>query len=383
MNALSVMVIACPCALGLATPIAVSLATSEAAKHGALVKNAESLERIGTTNMVVFDKTGTLTSGTISVVEIIDFSGKGETNVLSLAGSVELKSPHPIAKAIVEHCKANNIEVGNNNFQTWKYVRGMGVVGNTKEGQAIIAGNMQLIAQSGISLDQDIQSKIRALSQEGSSYLLVAKDTNLEGMIVLRDSIRPDAAESVQLLNKMGIEVAMVTGDNELVARNVAQQVGIKLENVFYQVSPEGKADLIRTKLTNKSVAMVGDGVNDVVGLSAADTSIAMGGGTDIATEAADITMTREDLRTIPNLILLSRKSISNIKQNLFLSFVYNIVAMPMAAYGLLNPMIAAAAMSASSLCVVTNSLRLKNVKLLPLSERNVDKRDETVVNIP
>jgi len=356
LNFIAVMVIACPCALGLATPTAIMVGTGLGAANGILIRNAESLEsalRIGT---VVLDKTGTITTGKPKVTDLHIFDGYERSEVVSLAAALENRSEHPIGRAIVEY--AEDTAYSNVNITEFKAIPGLGLTGTIKNKKMII-GNARIMNEFGITVNLN---KLMAKIISGTS-VYIAIEQKIAGIFYISDSIAPNAETGIKRLKEIGLKVIMVTGDNKETARLMANQAGI--ENVIAEVLPKNKADIIKDLQTKgNKVAMVGDGINDSPALAQADLGIAIGTGTDIAIETADITLIKNNLIGISQSINLSRKTLRTIKQNLFWAFIYNIIGIPIAALGLLNPMFAAAAMALSSVSVVSNSLRLKRAKL-------------------
>ncbi len=359
MNAIAVLVIACPCTLGLATPTAIMVGTGRGATLGVLIKNAESLERAHKINTIVFDKTGTITSGTPSVTDIQGFDGIDEQIVLRLAASLEKKSEHPLGTAIVR--EATNRSLVLVETDSFRSLTGFGVEG-TVIGRKAAVGSEKMMRDA--SIDTAIASSaILRFSEQGKTSILVAADGKLLGIIAVADTLHPASEKAAAELKEMGFELVLLTGDNSRTARAIAAQAGI--EKVFAEILPQDKAAKIKElQSAGKIVAMVGDGMNDAPSLAQADVGIAVGTGTDIAMETADITLMKSDLRGVLRAIRLSRQTMRTIKQNLFWAFVYNSIGIPLAAMGLLNPMFAAGAMALSSVSVVTNSLRLRGVKL-------------------
>ncbi|MGA3287791.1 MAG: heavy metal translocating P-type ATPase [Bacteroidota bacterium] len=359
MNAIAVLVIACPCALGLATPTAIMVGTGRGASLGVLIKNAESLERAHKINTIVFDKTGTITSGTPSVTDIQGFNGADEHAVLHLAASLEKKSEHPLGTAIVREAK--NCSLVLEEADSFHSHTGFGVEGTVK-GRRAVVGSEKMMRDASIDIAPASSAIIR-FSEQGKTPILVAADGKLIGMIAVADTLRPASNKTAAELKEMGFELVLLTGDNSRTARAIAAQAGI--EHVFAEVLPQEKAAKIQElQSMGNIVAMVGDGMNDAPSLAQADVGIAVGTGTDIAMETADITLMKSDLRGVLRAIRLSRQTMRTIKQNLFWAFVYNSIGIPLAAMGMLNPMFAAGAMALSSVSVVTNSLRLRGVKL-------------------
>ncbi len=383
-NAIAVLVVACPCAMGLATPTSIMVGTGKAAEHGVIIRDAEALEVAGKINSVVLDKTGTITKGEPSVTDVIVFSNGNESEVVRYAASLEKLSEHPIAQSIVAYAaslgassshpldKAVKAAAGDDVFpvKNFKAVPGYGIEGDLelKTGsKKFYFGNLSMMKEKGIDT-RAFQPQMEGLEREGKTLLLLADEKNFLGIIAVADTIKSTAVEAVKKLKKLGLEIWMITGDNERTADAIAKTVGI--EKVMARVLPQDKASKIKLlQEQGKKVAMVGDGINDAPALTQADVGIAIGTGTDIAIESADITLVSGDPMGIVNAILISRKTLVNIRQNLFWAFIYNIVLIPVAAgtlwpyYGiLLNPILAGGAMAFSSLSVVLNSLRLKRV---------------------
>ena len=357
--AVSVLVIACPCALGLATPTALLTGTGRGAQLGILIKGAEVLEDTRTVDTVVLDKTGTVTSGQLSVAAVTPVSGYSRDQVLDLAATVEQHSEHPIARAVAAATP--------HRFPVSGFVSapGGGVRAHVADGmhsRSVVVGRTTWLSENGVRLDGAQLDALRRAQEGGFTTILVAVDGALVGFVDLRDTVKDDAREAVARLKELGLRPMLLTGDNEPVARAVAAEAGIAAEDVVADVSPEGKVAVVRDLQDDgRVVAMVGDGVNDAAALAQADLGIAMGAGTDAAIEAADITVVRSDVGSVPTAIALSRRTLSIIKSNLFWAFAYNTVAIPVAAAGLLNPVIAGAAMDFSSVFVVLNSLRLRS----------------------
>ena len=352
--AISVLVIACPCALGLATPTSIMVGTGRAAENGILFKGGEYVERTHQVDTVVFDKTGTLTHGKPEVTYF-----EGDKDILALVAPAENNSEHPLATAIVNYAKQHKVNLVNvTNYQT---LPGHGI-------QAIIDDSMLFVGNQKLMLDhqiniQSIKQKMKQMEAEGHTVMLIAYDGKLRGMIAVADTVKASAKEAIQQLSSMNIRTVMLTGDNERTAKAIAKEVGI--DQVIAGVLPEDKAHHITQLQEQKhNVAMVGDGINDAPALVKADIGIAMGTGTEVAIEAADITILGGDIQLVPKAIHASHKTIRNIKQNLFWAFGYNIAGIPIAAMGLLAPWIAGAAMALSSVSVVSNALRLKRMKL-------------------
>jgi Cu+-exporting ATPase len=357
-NFVAILIIACPCALGLATPTAIVVGTGLGAGKGILIKNGESLELAHKINAVVFDKTGTITEGEPHVSDILPFDIE-RNELVKLAASVENKSEHPLAAAIVDYAKKEKIglmEVG-----AFDSIPGKGIIADIN-GSKIIAGNSKIMNENGIDLGQ-YENEIAGLNKDGKITIYFAIRGKLKGIIGIEDPIRETSAEAIRLLKEMNIEAVMISGDNKKTAAAIAERVGI--DKFIAEALPEDKAaEISKLQKEGKLVAMVGDGVNDAPALALSDVGIAIGAGTDAAIEASQITLVKGDLMGVVNSIKLSRQTIKTIKQNLFWAFIYNTAGIPLAAFGLLNPMFAALAMSFSSVSVVTNSLRLKNYKL-------------------
>lgn len=369
LNFVAVMIIACPCALGLATPTAIMVGTGRGAEQGVLVKDAEALEIAHKVKTIVLDKTGTLTLGKPKVQDVIvnPELGIGEQELLAPAASVEKNSEHPLARAVVEKAKEEKIELLEvKNFQA---MPGRGVYGEIND-LKIFVGTEELMNEHSIEIPHEVKRQKQKLEDEAKTAVVVAKDNKILGLITIADTLKPNAKEAVARLKKLGLEVFMITGDNWRTGRAIAMEAGI--ENVLAQVLPQDKAEKIKElQRQGKKVAMVGDGINDAPALAQSDVGIAIGTGTDIAMESSKVTLMRGDLFGIPFAINLSKTTLSIIKQNLFWAFFYNTVLIPVAAgvlypfFGiLLNPVLAAAAMAFSSISVVLNSLRLKRRKI-------------------
>jgi Cu+-exporting ATPase len=358
-SAVSVLVIACPCALGLATPTAIMVGTGKGAENGILIKGGEYLEMTYKLNAVVLDKTGTITKGQPEVTDVIALGGMDNSEALRLAAIAEKGSEHPLGAAVYDRGKKENDEVPDP--EQFEAVPGKGVRA-VIDGKEIFIGTRKLMQEIDVNTDS-AESVAAKLEDEGKTAMLMAVGGRLEAVIAVADTLKEGSGEAIEELKKMGIDVYMITGDNRRTAAAIAKQVGI--ENVLAEVLPENKAEEVeKLKKQGKKVAMVGDGINDAPALATADIGMAIGTGTDVAIEAADITLMRGDLKTIPAAIRLSRRTMLKIKQNLFWAFIYNIIGIPFAALGLLNPMIAGGAMAFSSVSVVTNSLSLKRSKL-------------------
>ncbi|WP_293695781.1 cation-translocating P-type ATPase, partial [uncultured Agrococcus sp.] len=357
--AVAVLIIACPCALGLATPTALLVGTGRGAQMGVLIKGPEVLESTKKVDTIVLDKTGTVTTGKMTLTDVIAADGVDRAELLRIAGGLEDFSEHPIARAIAAGATA---EVGDlPTPESFENIEGKGVQG-VVEGRAVLAGRGSLLADWSIHLDGRLKSAKRDAERQGKTAIVVGWDGSARGVLVVSDQIKPTSAQAIAQFRQLGLTPVLLTGDNRTVAEQVAAEVGI--EQVFAEVLPKDKVDVI-TKLQSdgRTVAMVGDGVNDAPALAQADLGLAMGTGTDVAIEAADITLVRGDLRAAADAIRLARRTLSTIKTNLFWAFAYNTAAIPLAALGLLNPMLAGAAMALSSVFVVSNSLRLRTFK--------------------
>ena len=357
-NAVAVLVIACPCALGLATPTAIMVGTGKAAENGILIKSGEHLERAHKMDTIIFDKTGTITKGEPEVTDILSFNNIKEDEVLRIAASVEKVSEHPLGYSIVQHAQDKNIKL--TDTKEFMSISGMGLSA-VFEDKDVLIGNRRLMKENNLSLD-NFEDEMLRLEREGKTAMLIALDGVISGIIVVADQIKETSLNAIKELQAMGLDVYMITGDNERTAKAIAKQVGIA--NVLADVLPENKSEAVeRLKSEGKHVGMVGDGINDAPALAAADVGFAIGTGTDVAMEAADITLMRGDLNGVVTAIRLSHRTMKTIKQNLFWAFFYNSIGIPFAALGFLNPMVAGAAMAFSSVSVVTNSLRLKKFK--------------------
>ncbi|MEL7565739.1 MAG: copper-translocating P-type ATPase [Dehalobacterium sp.] len=358
-SAVSVLVIACPCALGLATPTAIMVGTGKGAEKGILIKGGEHLEMAYKINAVILDKTGTITKGEPAVTDIISIDGTDSEEILKLAVAAEKNSEHPLGVAIYEKGKADLKSISDP--EKFEAIPGRGVLA-VIGGANVYLGTRKLMMENNIPLN-DVEATVARLEEEGKTAMLMAVNNTLRGVIAVADTVKENSQDAISDLQKMGIKVYMITGDNKRTAQAIAKQVGI--DHVLAEVLPEKKAEEVE-KLKNAGmvVAMVGDGINDAPALATSDVGMAIGTGTDVAMEAADITLMRGDLRSIPMAIRLSRKTIRKIRQNLFWAFIYNVIGIPIAAAGLLNPIFAGGAMAFSSVSVVTNSLSLKRVKL-------------------
>jgi P-type Cu+ transporter len=365
--AVAVLIIACPCAMGLAVPTAVMVSTGKGAELGVLIKGGEALQRAGDIRTVVLDKTGTITEGRPTVTDVVAVPGWAgrEDELLRLVASIEASSEHPLADAIVRRAKEGGLALAEAaDFQS---VTGRGATG-TVDGRALLAGNEALMADHGLRVDVLADDAAR-LTGDAKTPVYVAVDGELAGLLAVADPIKPSSREAIARLRKMGLQVVMLTGDNPRTADAVARQAGV--DRVVAGVLPEGKvAEIRRLQEAGQVVAMVGDGINDAPALAQADVGIAIGTGTDIAIEASDVTLMRGDLRGVASAIALSRSTMRTMKQNLFWAFIYNVVGIPVAAgvlypaLGLLlSPILASAAMAFSSVSVVANSLRLRRFR--------------------
>ncbi|WP_245884276.1 heavy metal translocating P-type ATPase [Hartmannibacter diazotrophicus] len=364
--AVSVLIIACPCALGLATPMSIMTATGRGAQAGVLIKDAEALERFAHVDTLIVDKTGTLTEGKPKLTDVIAFDGHDEAEILSLAASLERGSEHPLAEAIVDGAADRGADV--RQATDFEAITGKGVKGRVG-GRDVALGNAAMMASLNAK-DHEAAERADALRAEGKTAMFIAVDGRIAGLVAVADPIKPTTAEAIRHLHESGLKIIMATGDNEVTARAVAEKLGI--DEIRADVLPEGKQALIEEiRAAGGKVAMAGDGVNDAPALAAADVGIAMGTGADVAVESAGFTLVKGDLTGIVRARTLSQVTIRNIKQNLFFAFAYNTVGVPIAAgilypvFGvLLSPMIAAAAMSLSSVSVIANSLRLRTIRL-------------------
>ncbi|WAL41614.1 heavy metal translocating P-type ATPase [Brevibacterium sp. BRM-1] len=357
--AVAVLVIACPCALGLATPTALLVGTGRGAQMGVLIKGPEVLESTRKVDTIVLDKTGTVTTGKMTLVEAITEPGVDRAELLRLAGALEDASEHPIAQAIA---KGAVQEIGQlPTPEDFANIEGKGVQG-VVDGRGVLVGRESLLADWSQHLSSDVAAAKAAAEDEGKTVVAVGWDGQARGILVVADAVKPTSAEAIQGLKDLGLTPVLLTGDNEAVAKRIAAEVGI--EKVIAEVLPKDKVDVVtRLQDAGKVIAMVGDGVNDAPALAQADLGLAMGTGTDVAIEASDITLVRGDLRAAVDAIRLSRRTLGTIKSNLFWAFAYNVAAIPVAALGMLNPMLAGAAMAFSSVFVVGNSLRLRGFR--------------------
>jgi Cu+-exporting ATPase len=357
--AVAVLIIACPCALGLATPTALMVGTGRGAQLGILIKGPEVLEDSRRVDTIVLDKTGTVTTGTMTLLDVIAADGEHPDEVLRLAGALEDSSEHPIAKAIA---KGARDKVGDlPAVEDFANVEGLGVQG-VVDGHAVVVGRQRFLADWSQLLPETLMALTRQAESQGKTVVAVGWDGKARAVLVVADAVKPTSSEAIRQMRALGLTPIMLTGDNEAAARTIADEVGI--DTVIAEVLPQDKVETVkRLQGEGKVVAMVGDGVNDAAALAQADLGLAMGTGSDVAIEASDLTLVRGDLRAVPDAIRLSRKTLATIKGNLFWAFAYNIAALPLAAAGLLNPMLAGAAMAFSSLFVVSNSLRLRTFK--------------------
>ncbi|MGW0071500.1 heavy metal translocating P-type ATPase, partial [Streptosporangium sandarakinum] len=353
--AVAVLIIACPCALGLATPTALLVGTGRGAQMGILIKGPEVLESTRRIDTIVLDKTGTVTEGKMTLTDVLLAEGEDRDEVLKLAGALEHASEHPIAQAIARAAQSTAT------VEDFANVEGLGVQGIV-DGHAVLVGRPKLLAEWSQHLPVELERAFQEAQAAGRTAVAVGWDGKARAVLVVADVVKPTSKEAIQRLRALGLTPVLLTGDNEAVARTVAAEVGI--DEVIAEVLPKDKVDVVKKlQAEGKRVAMVGDGVNDAAALAQADLGLAMGTGTDAAIEASDLTLVRGDLRVAADAIRLSRRTLGTIKGNLFWAFAYNVAALPLAALGLLNPMIAGAAMAFSSVFVVTNSLRLRGFK--------------------
>ena len=357
--AVAVLIIACPCALGLATPTALLVGTGRGAQLGILIKGPEVLESTRHVDTVVLDKTGTVTTGAMTLLDVITADGEDPAEVLRLAGAVEDGSEHPVARATAKGARDKLGELPS--VEDFANVAGLGVQG-VVDGHALVVGRRQLLADWGQQLPPNLDTAMREAQSQGRTAIAVGWDGQARAVLVVADAVKPTSKEAIEQLRGLGLEPIMLTGDNEAAAHAIAEQVGV--HEVYAEVLPQDKVDVVkRLQDEGRVVAMVGDGVNDAAALAQADLGLAMGTGTDVAIEASDLTLVRGDLRAAADAIRLSRRTLATIKGNLFWAFAYNVAALPLAAAGLLNPMLAGAAMAFSSVFVVSNSLRLRRFR--------------------
>jgi Cu+-exporting ATPase len=367
--AVAVLIIACPCALGLATPTALMVGTGRGAQLGILIKGPEVLESTRRVDTVVLDKTGTVTTGHMTLKDVVAAEGEDVDEVLRLAGALEHASEHPIARAVADAAQSR---VGTlPPVEDFVNVEGLGVQGVVVEGDrshAVLVGRPRLLEEWSQRLGPELQDALEAAQADGATAIAVGWDGRARGVLVVSDAVKPTSKEAIAQLRALGLQPVLLTGDNEPTAQAVAREVGIDVspDTVIADVLPADKVDVVkRLQASGRVVAMVGDGVNDAAALAQADLGLSMGTGTDVAIEASDLTLVRGDLRVAADAIRLSRRTLRTIKGNLFWAFAYNVAALPLAAAGLLNPMLAGAAMAFSSVFVVTNSLRLRRFQPL------------------
>jgi Cu+-exporting ATPase len=353
--AVAVLIVACPCALGLATPTALMVGTGRGAQLGLLIRGPEVLESTRAVDTVLLDKTGTVTTGQMFLAEVVPAPGEDAATILRVAGAAEAASAHPVARAIAAAAASDAAVPPVEDFVS---LDGLGVTG-TVEGREVVVGRLRLLEERSVSIPEQLSYAVSAAQQRGATAVVVGWDGVARGMIAVADTVKPSSADAVRELRRLGLRPVLLTGDNQAAATHVARQVGI--DDVVADVLPQGKVDAVKAlQAQGRTVAMVGDGVNDAAALAQADLGLAMGTGSDVAIEASDLTLVRGDLRTAPDAIRLARRTLGTIKGNLVWAFAYNVAAIPLAALGLLNPMIAGGAMALSSVFVVTNSLRLR-----------------------
>lgn len=356
---IAVLVIACPCALGLATPTSIMAGSGRSAEYGILFKGGEHLEATHRLDTVILDKTGTVTNGKPVLTDVIVADGFNEEEILRLVGAAEKNSEHPLAEAIVEGIKEKKIDIPSS--ETFEAIPGFGIE-SVVEGKQLLIGTRRLMKKFDIDIEE-VSKSMEELEREGKTAMLIAINKEYAGIVAVADTVKDTSKAAIARLKKMGLDVVMITGDNTQTAQAIAKQVGI--EHVIAEVLPEGKAEEVKKlQAQGKKVAMVGDGINDAPALATADIGMAIGTGTDVAMEAADITLIRGDLNSIADAIFMSKMTIRNIKQNLFWALAYNGLGIPIAAFGFLAPWVAGAAMAFSSVSVVLNALRLQRVKL-------------------
>ncbi|MBF0215826.1 MAG: copper-translocating P-type ATPase [Candidatus Omnitrophica bacterium] len=366
-SAISVLIIACPCALGLATPMSIMVGVGKGAQSGILIKNAEAVEKCEKVTHILTDKTGTLTAGKPQVTATVTANGWDERSLLSIAASIEQSSEHPLARSVVDHAKEK--EYALESVDGFQSVTGGGVKGKVN-GKAVLLGKQKFIEDNGIALPEELKKKSDALQENAETVVWVAVDGKIAGILGIADPIKKTTPDAILALHKMGLKVVMLTGDNEKTAKAIAKELGIA--DVYAGLEPKGKQEIVKKlRSEGRKVMMAGDGINDAPALAEADVGVAMGTGTDVAIESAGITLVKGDLNGIVKALRLSRGVMRNIRQNLFFAFIYNVIGVPIAAgvlypfLGLLlNPMIAGAAMSFSSVSVIGNSLRLHSLKL-------------------
>ncbi|MBQ7958317.1 MAG: heavy metal translocating P-type ATPase, partial [Oscillospiraceae bacterium] len=375
--------ISCPCALGLATPVAVMVGSGVGAKNNILFKTAESLENTGKTKIVALDKTGTLTKGEPVVTDVIPTENFSSSELVSMAGSLEKNSEHPLGKAVVKYASENNIEISE--VSDFKTLSGSGLSA-VINGEKTVGGKFDFISDY-CDISDAMKEKADKLSDEGKTPLYFAKEDKLIGVIAVSDELKEDSVKVVETMKKSGLLVVMITGDNERTAKAVAEKAGI--EKFYAGVTPDEKGEIIEKLKSEGRTAMVGDGINDAVALTSADTGFAIGSGTDIAIDSADVVIMKNSLTDVASAITLSRKTLTVIKQNLFWAFIYNVIGSPIAAGALIplwniemSPMIGAAAMSLSSFFVVSNALRLNFVKINDNKKERKNKSMEITMKV-
>ncbi|GAA4117070.1 heavy metal translocating P-type ATPase [Knoellia locipacati] len=367
--AISVLIIACPCALGLATPTALMVGTGRGAQLGILIKGPEVLESTRRVDTVVLDKTGTVTTGQMSLHEVVAAPGEDADEVLRIAALLEDGSDHPVARAIVAGARDRGVDLADlASVEGFTSIDGLGVQGVVtvpgEDSHAAVIGRPQLLTNWSIVVGPELEDALAGARSTGATAVAIGWDGEARGILTVSDSVKPSSAQAISRLRELGLTPWLLTGDNVDAARTIAGEVGIDADNVIADVMPQDKVDVVRRlQDEGRVVAMVGDGVNDAAALATADLGMAMGTGTDVAIEASDLTLVRGDLRVAPDAIRLARRTLTTIKGNLFWAFGYNVAAIPLAAAGLLNPMLAGAAMALSSVFVVTNSLRLRGFR--------------------
>jgi len=365
---ISVLVIACPCALGLATPTALIVGSGVGAENGVLIRRGEAIQTMKEVKAVVFDKTGTITKGKPEVTDVL-LAGEGGPftgeEVLSYAASVESGSEHPLGAAIVKGARDRGLAVPEPH--DFAAITGKGVAASV-QGKKVLVGSRRLMEEQGVSISSQIEDHLRQLEEDAKTAMIVAVDGVIAGLIAVADPVKDDSVGAVKGLGMLGLDTAMITGDNQRTAAAIARQVGIS--HVVAEVLPEGKVDEVK-RLQERfgAIAMVGDGINDAPALAQADVGIAIGTGTDVAIESSDITLVRGDLSGVVAAVKLSRATFKKIRQNLFWAFFYNVIAIPVAVLGLLHPVIAEIAMATSSITVVTNANLLRRVNVIKVSE--------------
>jgi Cu+-exporting ATPase len=358
--AVAVLIIACPCALGLATPTAIMVGTGRGAQLGIIIKGPEVLESTRRVDTIVLDKTGTVTTGSMTLVDVVAGAGTTADDVLRLAGALEDASEHPIGRAVADGGRRAGLALPT--VDGFANVQGLGVTGEV-EGRAVVVGRERFLTERSMTVGADLRRAKDVAEAAGRTPVLVGWDGAARGVLVVADAVKPTSAVAIAELRALGLRPVLLTGDNARAAGTVAATVGIPAEDVIADVLPEDKVAVVRRLQEHGVVAMVGDGVNDAAALAQADLGLAMGTGADVAIEASDLTLVSGDLRAAGDAIRLSRRTLSTIKGNLFWAFAYNLAALPLAAAGLLNPMLAGAAMALSSVFVVTNSLRLRRFR--------------------